>query len=62
MFPVYIRGKRITVPERSLIAKAKDIVNLADFDDTRMLVYQYAANCQTPLAMVYRQLIKKDLL
>ena len=62
MFPVYIRGKRIELPHRSLLAKAKDILILADIDDTRDRAHQYAKTHQTPLAKVYQQLIKQGLL
>jgi hypothetical protein len=62
MFPVYIRGKRIKVPNRGLFTKAKEILAMADIDETRERAHQYAKSCQTPLAKVYQQLIKEGLL
>jgi hypothetical protein len=62
MFPVYLRGKRIEVPDRSMLRKLNELLILADVDDTRDRVRQYAKRAQTPLARVYRQLVKKGLI
>lgn len=61
MISVWINGKRIAFPDRSLIAEVKSLLLTYDVDQINR-VYETAARHQTPRAKVYQQLIRAGLI